>query len=135
MIALRRAPRLALALALALAACGTDAKSSPGATSDDAAVAAWRKAGLEVSALTDVDAKKYTAQACRGGTVGGVDVVLCGYDTGEDAKAAEDAGLASVGDATGAALAHGARLLVVVDRRKADPSGRTIDAITRAFMK
>ena len=65
----------------------------------------------------------------------GVDVVLCSYGSGEDAQAAQDLGLAAVGDATGAALARGARLLVVVDRRKADPTGRTIDAITAAFRK
>jgi hypothetical protein len=125
-----------LLLALALAACSKDAKSNPGTgKAEDAMVAAWKKAGLDVSAFTDVDGKKYAAQACRGGTVGGVDVVLCSYDTGEDAKAAEDPGLAGVGDATGAALAHGSRLLVVADRRKADPTGRSIDAITRAFMK
>ena len=128
--------RAAILLALALAACSKDAKSNPGGgTTDDAVLGEWKKAGLEVSAFTDADAKKYTATSCRGGTVGGVDVVLCRYDSGEDAKAAEDNGLAAVADATGAALAHGARLLVVADRRKADPTGRTIDAITRAFMK
>lgn len=131
----RRLPWI-IAVALIGAACSKDASSKPGeAPPDDAMVAAWRKAGLEVSALTDVDAKKYLAQSCRGGTVGGVDVVLCRFDSGEDAKAAEDPGLAAVGDATGAALARGGRLLVVADRRKVDPSGRTIDAITRAFMK
>ena len=136
MIDLRLATCLALAVPLALAGCGKDAKSNPGGGKpDDAAVAAWKKAGLEVSPLTDVDPKKYAAQSCRGGTAGGVDVVLCSYDSGEDAKAAEDVGLATVGDATGAALAHGSRLLVVVDRRKADPTGRTIDVLTRTFMK
>ncbi len=115
-----------------LGACDKDAAKA-GGTSDDAMVGAWRKAGLEVSALTTVDAKAFSAQACRGGTVSGVDVVLCAYDSGEDASAAEDLGLATLGDATGAAIARGARLLVVVDRRKTDPSGRTIDAIIRAF--
>lgn len=127
--------RAAIGLALALAACGKDAKSNPGAPGDDPMIAAWKKAGLEVSAFTDADGKKYQAQSCRAGTVAGVDVVLCRYDTGEDAKAAESVGLAAVGDATGASLAHGSRLLVVADRRKADPTGRSIDAITRAFMK
>lgn len=127
---------LAISLALAAAACSKDSSGKPGsATTDDAVVAAWKKAGLEVSPLTDVDPKKYQADACQGGTAGGVDVVLCRYGSGEDAKAAEDEGLAAVGSATGAALSRGSRLLVVADRRKADPTGRTIDAITRAFMK
>ena len=130
----RRSTWCALAVASALAALGAcDKDPAKGGGSDDAMVAAWRKAGLEVSALTTVDAKPFSAQACRGGTVSGVDVVLCAYDSGEDASAAEDLGLATLGDATGAALARGARLLVVVDRRKTDPSGRTIDAIIRAF--
>jgi|GEM_PF-1108681 len=128
-------------LLLALAACSKDAKdrpsgeSAPTAASDDAAVAAWRKAGLAVSALTEVDGGKYAAQACRGGTVAGVDIVLCRYDQPAQAQAAEDGALATLGEATGAALSHDARLLVVADRRQADPTGRTIDAITRAFMK
>jgi hypothetical protein len=118
----------------ALAACDKDkGAAGGGARSDDAVVAGWRKAGLDVSALTTVDAAPFSATACKGGTVSGVDVVLCSYDSGEDASAAEDLGLASIADATGASLAHGARLLVVADRRKKDPSGRTIDAIIRTF--
>ncbi len=35
----------------------------------------------------------------------------------------------------GASPAKGARLLVVADRRKADPPGRTIDTITSTFRK
>lgn len=129
----------ALVIALCAAAACSKADSKPeGAAArpgDDATVAAWKSAGLDVSAMTDADPKKLDATACRAGTVGGVDVTVCSYQTGEDAKAAEDAGLALVGEATGAALAHGTRLLVVADRRKADPTGRTIDAVTRAFMK
>ena len=119
--------------ALAAAACGGN-EAKPAAT-DDGLIAAWKAAKLEVSALTAVEPKPYGATACRGGTVSSVDVVLCDYGSGEDAQAAEDLGLAVVGGATGAALARGTRLLVVVDRRKADPSGRTIDAITAAFRK
>ncbi len=123
----------ALALGAAAGACDKDASKTGG--SDDTAVAAWRKAGLEVSALTDVDAKPYSAQGCKGGTVSGVDVILCRYDTGEDAKAAEDPALATLSGVTGAALANGSRLLVVADRRKADPTGRTIDIVTKTFRK
>ncbi len=126
-------PRRLAALALAATACGgTEAKP---ASTDDGLIAAWQAAKLEVSALTEIEPKPYGATACRGGTVSGVDVVVCSYGSGEDAQAAQDLGLAAIGDATGAALAKGARLLVVVDRRKADPTGRTIDAITRAFRK
>lgn len=129
-----RAPlALVLALSIACVACGGDGDGSK--TSADAVVAAWKAAKLDVSALTEVDPKPYSATACRGGTVSGVDVVLCSYGSGEDAQAAEELGLAQIGSATGAALVRGTRLLVVADRRKVDPSGRTIDAITKAWKK
>lgn len=128
---------LALALvtstSLTSLACGGGKDASSAST--DAVVAAWKAAKLDVSALTEVDPKPYSATGCRGGTVSGVDVVVCSYGSGEDAQAAEDLGLAQIGSATGAALVRGMRLLVVADRRKVDPSGRTIDAITKAFKK
>jgi hypothetical protein len=104
-----------------------------GARTDDAMVAGWRKAGLDVGKLVTTDAAPFQANACSGGVVGGIDVVLCSYGTAEDAKAAEDLGLATIGAATGASRAHGTRLLVVADRRKADPSGRTIETIMKTF--
>lgn len=134
--------RIALLLLLLLvAACDKEGEAKPGqgpAPADDTLIAAWKKAGLEVSPLTDVDAAPYAANKCRGGTVGGVDVVVCHYDTGEDAKAAEDAALAlleKTGAPTASAIARGKSVLVVSDKRKADPSGRTINAITAAFRK
>lgn len=129
-----------LSIAVFGAACDNgEAKPGQGpAPADDALIAAWKKAGLEVSPLTDVDATPYAANKCRGGTVGGVDVVVCNYDTGEDAKAAEDAALAlleKTAAPTASAIARGKSVLVVSDKRKADPSGRTINAITSAFRK
>ncbi|KAB2898242.1 MAG: hypothetical protein F9K40_11650 [Kofleriaceae bacterium] len=124
-----------IALALALAACEESKAQAPG---DDELVAAWKKAGLDVSAFTDADAAPYSAQACRSGTVGGVDVTICSYDTGEDAAAAQDPALALLekgGAATASALVRGKKLLVVNDKRKADPSGKSINAITGAFRK
>ena len=126
----------ALASLLLVAALGCDqdsGKTAAAPRSDEAVIGAWKKGGLEVSAMTTIDASPYSAVSCRGGTVSGVDVVLCTYDSGEDATAAEDLGLATIGGATGASIAHGPRLLVVADRRKADPSGRTIDALIKAF--
>lgn len=135
-----RAIAFLLALLL-LAACDEDkggAKGKGPAPDDDALIAAWKKAGLEVSSFTDADAAAYSAQSCRAGTVGGVDVTVCSYDTGEDAAAAQDPALALLekgGATTASALVRGKKLLVVVDKRKADPSGRSINAITGAFRK
>ncbi|HUQ07754.1 MAG TPA: hypothetical protein VM261_34910 [Kofleriaceae bacterium] len=132
---------LGVLLLLVLAACDEDkaqAKGSGPPPNDDALIAAWKKAGLEVSPFTDADAAPYSAQSCRAGTVGGVDVVVCSYDTGEDASAAQDPALALLeksGATTASALARGKKLLVVTDKRKADPTGRSINAITGAFRK
>jgi hypothetical protein len=126
---------------LLFAGCGEDQAQASGkgpAPEDEALIAAWKKAGLEVSAFTTADAAPYSAQACRAGTVGGIDVTVCSYDTGEDAAAAEDPALALLekrGVTTASALARGKKLLVVTDKRKADPSGRSINAITGAFRK
>jgi len=126
-----------------LVACGKDDASASGKgkgppPDDDVLIAAWKKAGLEVSPFTDADAAPYSAQSCRAGTVGGVDVIVCNYDTGEDAAAAQDPALALLekgGATTASAIPRGKKLLVVTDKRKADPSGRSINAITGAFRK
>ena len=118
---------LAFALVVLAAGCGKDdaaaGKGKGPAPDNEVLIAAWKKAGLEVSAFSDSDAAPYAAQTCRAGTVAGVDVVLCSYDTGEDAAAAEDPALALLeksGATTASALVRGKRLLVVTDKRKAD---------------
>jgi hypothetical protein len=122
----------ALALALALAACAKAESQQAASGSGSALTSAWTKAGLTVSALTD-DKSGAIGKTCKSGTVSGVDVVHCTFDDEAAAKAAEAKGLEWVGAATGTALVRGKALLAVVDRRNADPSGRTINAITRAF--
>jgi hypothetical protein len=132
---------LALGLVLGAGCSKDDAAAGTGkgpAPADDALIAKWKKAGLEVSPFTDADAAAYAANKCRAGTVSGVDVVVCSYDSGEDAIAAEDTALAVLeksGVTTGSAIPRGKSLLVVLDKRKRDPSGRTINAITAAFRK
>ena len=117
--------RSILVIAIALAACGKD--SPKGATSRDGVVAAWKKGGLEPSALTP--AKVDVGTDCASGTVNKIDVLVCTFKSAEEAKTAEDTGLAWVGDHTGASKAQGKVLIVVADRRKADPSGRTINQL------
>ena len=56
---------------------------------------------------------------------------MCNFATPADAKAAEEPGLAWVGPATGSSQAHGAALIVLVDRKKADPNGRTINRLMK----
>lgn len=132
---------LAALAALALACGDEQAQAGPGqgpAPDDDALFGAWKQAGLEVSAFTDADPARHQAASCRAGTVGGVEVVVCSYASAEAAAAAQEPALARLeqgGTTTASALARGSRLLVVDDKRKADPSGRTIHAITAAFRR
>jgi hypothetical protein len=60
-------------------------------------------------------------------------VILCDYDSPERANASRNAGLAKVGDATGASIAAGSRLLIVADPQNTDPSGKRINTIIHAF--
>ena len=100
------------------AACG---KGKKGPSSRDGVIAAWKKGGLEPSPLTA--AQPTSARTARAApSTRSTSSSAC--TRAKDAKAAEDAGLNWVGDTTGASQAQGETLIVVADRRKADPSGR-----------
>ncbi len=124
-------------LIIALAACGksdgaaSTGSNTPGAASSqrDAVLDAWQKGGLTPSPLTP--ATVTVGKDCQSGTVGALDVLLCVFPSKAEAKAAEDAGLGWVGEATGASQAAGSVLVVVADRRKGDPSGRTINQMMK----
>ena|SRR5688572_12613409 len=131
-----RIPILMFAAALAAAGCEeNDGKGPPPSTLGgvDGVLDAWKKAGLTVSAFENTDGAKYGGGDCRAGQINGIDAVLCLYASPELATAAQPKGLDAVGDATGSAIAEGKVLLVVVDRRKVDPEGRTINQATKAF--
>ncbi|MDB4953570.1 MAG: putative lipoprotein [Myxococcales bacterium] len=103
--------------------CGKGGGAAAGGT--DAVVDAWKKGGLEPSAFTV--ATTNVGKDCKSGTVNKVDVLVCTYASADEAKKAQDAGLQWVGDTTGASQAKGSLLISVADRRKADPTGRTIN--------
>lgn len=125
---------LPLAFVLAIGGCeksdskgGTGGKGVPSSLLDG-----WSKASLTVSAFT-ADKSGAVGASCQSGTVSGVDVVVCAFPSDAEAKAAQAKGLEWVGAATGTSLVSGKFVLAVVDRRAADPTGRTINAITKAF--
>jgi hypothetical protein len=93
---------------------------------------AWKLAGLDPQGFNSVDAKNLGGK-CQAGKVSGVDTTLCEYETADAAKQAEAAGLAQVGETTGASLAQGKYLLVVADRGRSDPNGKKIRDIAAAF--
>lgn len=130
--------RIIMLLAVvALAACDKgDAKAAPDRTEAagaPAVLAEWREAGLEVGEFATTDGEKYGGGSCQAGQVNGVDAVLCTYASAEAATAAQPAGLETIGAATGSALVTGSLMLVVVDRRTADPEGKAINQATKIF--
>ena len=121
-------------LGLACSKSGEFDKAAGGsAGARDAVVAAWKDAKLTPSALTP--ATVAFGKDCQSGTVEGIDVLLCNFGSAAEAKAAEDPALTWIGQATGVSQAHGAALVVLADRRKTDPSGRTINRLMKLAPK
>ena len=108
-------------------------RAGDGGAAADGVIAAWQKAGLETSTFEAVDGKALGDGSCKAGTVRGVVTTLCEYKGAEDAKRAEAAGLSQVRDTTGLALAEGKLLLVLADRDRKDPNGKTMNEIARTF--
>lgn len=131
-----RSLRAFLPLAFVLAIGGCEKSDSKGGTGGNGVPSSlldgWSKASLTVSAFT-ADKSGAVGASCQSGTVSGVDVVVCAFPSDAEAKAAQAKGLEWVGAATGTSLVSGKFVLAVADRRAADPTGRTINAITKAF--
>ena len=121
---------LVIASLAVLAACSKDDKP---ATPRDKVLDAWKGDKLEPSAMAA--AQVAFGKDCQGGTVESIDVLLCNFASPAEAKAAEDAGLAWVGQATGASQARGAALIVLADRKKSDPNGRTVNRLLKLAPK
>ena len=115
--------------ALALAACGKGGDAARPGGPRDAVIAAWKADKLTPSAMTP--ATVAFGKDCQSGTVESVDVLVCSFASPAEAKAAEDQGLTWIGSATGASQAHGAALIVLADRKKADPNGRMINRLMK----
>jgi len=125
---------LGLSLGVALGACskagdGDKPGAGTAASPRDAVIDAWKAAKLGPSAMAP--ASVAFGKDCQAGTVGTIEVLLCSFASPAEAKAAEDPGLTWVGAATGASRAHGPVLVVLADRKKADPSGRTINQLMK----
>ena len=112
---------------LVLAACSKAGDRPAGPR--DAVIAAWKADKLTPPAMSP--AKVAFGVDCQSGAVENLDVLVCSFASPAEAKAAEEPGLAWIGSATGASQAHGAALIVVVDRKKADPSGRMINRLMK----
>ncbi len=116
-----------IVLTLALAACSKAGDKPTGPR--DAVIAAWKADKLTPSAMTP--ATVAFGKDCQSGTVENLDVLVCSFASPAEAKAAEDQGLTWIGAVTGASQAHGSALIVLADRKKADPNGRTINRLMK----
>lgn len=94
---------------------------------------AWIQAELAPEGWEAAEVGGLGEASCKQGTIRGLEVVLCRYDSADAAAAAQPAGRALIGKTTGAALAEGEFLLVVADRDKADPHGKVLNQIARRF--
>jgi hypothetical protein len=122
-----------IAAALACGCSKDEGKSNaPAASSRDGVLEAWKQGGLAPSSFTA--ATVAFGKDCRSGTVNNVDVLLCEFPSDAEAKAAEEAGYAWVGDTTGISRAAGKVLITAADRRKVDPNGRTLNQLTKLLL-
>jgi hypothetical protein len=121
---------------LALAACSkaSDKAADKPATPRDAVLAAWKAEKLAPTAAL-APATVPLAKDCQTGTIESLDLLLCNFPTPAEAKAAETQGNTWIGQATGSSQARGAALIVLADRKKADPNGRTINKLMKLAPK
>jgi hypothetical protein len=131
---------LVIIVVAATRGCGGDDKTSDNTAAGDSTGESmadleerWRGAGLEPGGFAPIDGQALGGGDCQSGAVDGMDVTVCAYPTADRASAARKPGLAAIGSATGAAVTSEDRMLVVIDRKGADPAGRSIDKIIKVF--
>src|SRR5690606_37320622 len=112
-----------LVAALSVAALLAGCEKEGGTVS--AIEAAWNEAGLSPESWEKAEIGGLGESTCKQGTIQGIEVILCRYETPDAAAAAKPAGRALIGKTTGAALAAHDFLLVIADRDEADPHGKT----------
>lgn len=119
---------------LVAAACGED-KAGGGGGGMSAVLAAWKAEGLDPSGFEEIAGEelKLAGGKCRAGALDGVDTTLCEFADPDAAQKAQPGGLALVGAATGTSLPRGRLLLVLIDRKNADPNGKRINKIAQAY--
>jgi len=93
---------------------------------------AWKKAGHEVGELKPVEVRVAGGKGSAG-TVSGFEATLCEFENETKATQAQASGLDLVANNVGASISAGKMLLVVADRRKADPTGRRLNEIIKVF--
>jgi len=100
---------------------------------------AWTADGLDTTSVVNVEAGPWSAGACSQGTVAGLDVLICEFETDEALGMGEQkisAGWDDESVPTGAIVRTtqpSRTLLAIADRAKGDPSGRTVARLAKTF--
>ena len=114
------------------------AKHVAGTPHTDEVLNAWRSVGLTTDAFASVEPAPNSANYCEHGRVQGVDTLVCEYASDDSiAQGTEQVkqGWARVDAHTGVVLRTKHTLMVVVDRERREPSGKTINQMAKVFSK
>ena len=124
-------------------AAGASASASPaahvqGTPHTDDVLNAWRSAGLAPEGFARIEPAPNNATFCEHGQVRGVDTLVCEYASEEALTRGTQQvkeGWERVDAHTGVVLRAKRTLMVVVDRERREPSGKTISQMARVFGK
>jgi len=104
----------------------------------DEVLTAWRNAGLAPEGFVALQPPPNSADYCEHGSVHGVDTLVCEYATEEAlARGTQQVkeGWERVDAHTGVVLRAKHTLMVVVDRERREPTGKTISQMAKLFGK
>jgi hypothetical protein len=130
-----------------LPACRKGKSGEPGATPPahvqgtphtDDVLNAWRSAGLAPEGFVVMQPPPNSADYCEHGRVHGVDTLVCEYASEEALTRGMQQvkeGWARVDAHTGVVLRTKRTTMVVVDRERREPSGKTINQMAKIFGK
>jgi len=104
----------------------------------DDALAAWRNAGLVPEGFARIEPAPNSATYCEHGQIRGVDTLVCEYASEEALTRGTEQvkeGWVRVNAHTGVVVRAKRTLMVVVDRERREPSGKTISQMAKVFGK
>jgi len=104
----------------------------------DEVLNAWRSAGLAPEGFARIEPAPNSATYCEHGQIRGVDTLLCEYASEEALTRGTQQvkeGWERVDAHTGVAVRAKRTLMVVVDRERREPSGKTISQMAKVFGK
>ena len=104
----------------------------------DEVLSAWRNAGLAPDGFAPVEPAPNSAAYCEHGQIHGVDTLVCEYASEESITsgiAQVKEGWARVDAHTGVVMRAKRTIMVVVDRERREPSGKTISQMAKVFGK